>query len=58
MFGKSSNDTQENSKDAQKFANFQKKYTKPIETTDLTEKNQKLTAEKERLTNQLNASQK
>lgn len=56
MFGKSSNDTQENPKDAQKS-------TKPIETTeltnentklknektDLTEKNKNLTTEKERL---------
>ncbi|WRA57302.1 hypothetical protein KVL73_00280 [Helicobacter pylori] len=56
--GKSSNDTQENSKDALKFKNFHEKYTEPTETTDLTEKNQKLTAEKENLTNQLNASQK
>ncbi len=65
MFGKFSNDTQENPKDAQKFTNFQEKYTKPTETTELTDKNQKLTAEKENLTkdkenlnNQLNASQK
>ncbi|WP_120822721.1 M protein [Helicobacter pylori] len=56
--GKSSNDTQENSKDAQKSTSFQEKYTKPTETTELTDKNQKLTAEKENLTNQLNASQK
>ncbi|MFP6092752.1 hypothetical protein ACLGAJ_00300 [Helicobacter pylori] len=56
--GKSSNDTQENPKDALKFTNFQEKYTKPTETTELTDKNQKLTAEKERLTNQLIASQK
>lgn len=58
MFRKSSNDTQENPKDAQKFTNFQEKYTKPTETTELVETNQKLTAEKERLTNQLIASQK
>ncbi|MFP6133872.1 hypothetical protein ACLGAI_01185 [Helicobacter pylori] len=58
FFRKSSNDTQENSKDALKFTNFQEKYTKPTETTELTDKNQKLTAEKERLTNQLIASQK
>ncbi|WRE94322.1 hypothetical protein KVE37_00295 [Helicobacter pylori] len=49
LFGKSSNDTQENPKDAQKCANFQEKYTKPIETTELVEKNQNLTADKERL---------
>ncbi|WRD02042.1 M protein [Helicobacter pylori] len=48
--GKSSNDTQENPKDAQKFTSFQEKYTKPTETTELTDKNQKLTAEKENLT--------
>ncbi|MFP6147252.1 coiled-coil domain-containing protein [Helicobacter pylori] len=56
--GKSSNDIQENPKDALKFKNFHEKYTEPTETTDLTEKNQKLTAEKENLNNQLNASQK
>ncbi|MGL2912653.1 hypothetical protein ACQKBK_01430 [Helicobacter pylori] len=48
--GKSSNDTQENPKDAQKSTNFQEKYTKPTETTELVEKNQKLTADKENLT--------
>ncbi|GAA7354412.1 coiled-coil domain-containing protein [Helicobacter pylori] len=58
MFGKSSNDTQENPKDAQKSTSFQEKYTKPTETTELVEKNQKLTTEKENLNNQLNASQK
>lgn len=58
FFGKSSNDTQENPKDAQKSTKFQEKYTKPIEITDLTEKNQKLTADRENLTNQLIASQK
>ncbi len=58
MFGKSSNDTQENPKDALKFTNFHEKYTKPTETTELAEKNQNLTANKENLTNQLNASQK
>ncbi|MGL2783755.1 hypothetical protein ACQJ9G_01155 [Helicobacter pylori] len=72
MFGKSSNDTQENPKDALKFTNFHEKYTKPTETTELnskiaglsaekdelTDKNQKLTAEKENLNDQLNASQK
>ncbi|WP_000467219.1 hypothetical protein [Helicobacter pylori] len=63
MFGKSSNDTQENPKDAQKSTSFHEKCTKPTETTELnnkiaglskektelTEKNQKLTADKERL---------
>ncbi|MCQ2908795.1 hypothetical protein JT162_06230 [Helicobacter pylori] len=72
MFGKSSNDTQENPKDVLKFTNFHEKYTKPTETTELnskiaglsaekdelTDKNQKLTAEKENLNDQLNASQK
>ncbi|MDU9760222.1 hypothetical protein [Helicobacter pylori] len=72
MFGKSSNDTQENPKDALEFTNFHEKYTKPTEATELVETNQKLTAEKENLTkenaelktekdnltNQLNASQK
>ncbi|MGL2765424.1 hypothetical protein ACQJ80_04440 [Helicobacter pylori] len=57
-FGKSSNDTQENPKDAQKSTNFQEKYTKPTETTELVEKNQNLTADRENLTNQLNESQK
>ncbi|WRG56249.1 hypothetical protein FNE08_00280 [Helicobacter pylori] len=47
--GKSSNDTQENSKDALKSTSFQEKYTKPTETTELVEKNKALTAEKERL---------
>ncbi|OOC30602.1 hypothetical protein [Helicobacter pylori] len=56
--GKSSNDTQENPKDALEFTNFHEKYTKPTEATELVETNQKLTAEKERLTNQLIASQK
>ncbi|MGL2889443.1 M protein [Helicobacter pylori] len=50
MFRKSSNDTQENSKDALEFTNFHEKYTKPTEATELVETNQKLTAEKERLT--------
>ncbi len=57
LFGKFSNDTQENPKDAQKFTNFQEEYTKPTETTELvdknkalTETNQNLTAEKEKLT--------
>ncbi|WQR64840.1 M protein [Helicobacter pylori] len=50
MFRKSPNDTQENPKDAQKSTNFQEKYTKPTENTELVEKNQKLTAEKENLT--------
>ncbi|WP_097681000.1 hypothetical protein [Helicobacter pylori] len=58
MFGKSSNDSQENPKDAQKSTNFQEKHTKPTETTELVDKNQKLTAEKDNLNNQLNASQK
>ncbi len=58
MFGKFSNDTQENPKDAQKSTNFQEKHTKPTETTELVEKNKALTTEKENLTNQLNASQK
>ncbi|WRB89266.1 hypothetical protein KVC24_00325 [Helicobacter pylori] len=48
--GKSSNDTQENSKDALKFKNFHEKYTEPIETTELVEKNKALTTEKENLT--------
>ncbi|WP_121078900.1 M protein [Helicobacter pylori] len=48
--GKSSNDTQENPKDALEFTNFHEKYTKPTEATELVETNQKLTAEKERLT--------
>ncbi|WP_181225987.1 hypothetical protein [Helicobacter pylori] len=63
--GKSSNDTQENPKDALKFKNFHEKYTEPTETTELVEKNkalttekENLTKEKENLTNQLNASQK
>ncbi|WRC04006.1 hypothetical protein KVC56_00285 [Helicobacter pylori] len=51
--GKSSNDTQENPKDAQKFTNFQEKYTKPTETTELTEKNQRLTTEKTELNNKI-----
>ncbi|MGL2334205.1 hypothetical protein ACOWKQ_03255 [Helicobacter pylori] len=50
MFGKSSNDTQENPKDALEFTNFHEKYTKPTEATELVETNQKLTAEKEKLT--------
>ncbi|MGN8513737.1 hypothetical protein ACR9MP_05185 [Helicobacter pylori] len=58
MFGKSSNDTQENPKDAQKSTNFQEKHTKPTEITELVEENKALTTEKENLTNQLNASQK
>ncbi|WQT63895.1 hypothetical protein E5D93_00300 [Helicobacter pylori] len=58
MFGKFSNDTQENPKDALEFTNFHEKYTKPTEATELVETNQKLTAEKENLNNQLNASQK
>ncbi|WP_414736001.1 hypothetical protein [Helicobacter pylori] len=41
FFGKSSNDTQENPKDAQKSTNFQEKYTKPTETTELVEKKSK-----------------
>ncbi|RVY94785.1 PspA/IM30 family protein [Helicobacter pylori] len=56
--GKSSNDTQENLKDAQKSTNFQEEYTKPIETTELNSKIAGLSAEKENLTNQLIASQK
>ncbi|WQZ72501.1 hypothetical protein KVK55_00275 [Helicobacter pylori] len=48
--GKSSNDTQENPKDAQKSTSFQEKYTKPTETTELVEKNKALTTEKENLT--------
>ncbi|WQZ67579.1 hypothetical protein KVL93_00315 [Helicobacter pylori] len=50
FFGKFSNDTQENPKDALKSTSFQEKHTKPAETTELTDKNQKLTAEKENLT--------
>ncbi|WQZ86809.1 hypothetical protein KVK23_00300 [Helicobacter pylori] len=48
--GKSSNDTQENPKDALKFKNFHEKYTEPTETTELVEKNKALTTEKENLT--------
>ncbi|WP_080016969.1 M protein [Helicobacter pylori] len=51
--GKSSNDTQENSKDALKkeeaLKKFQEKHTKPTENTELVEKNKNLTTEKERL---------
>ncbi|MBH0292620.1 hypothetical protein [Helicobacter pylori] len=51
--GKSSNDTQENPKDALKkeeaLKKFQEKHTKPTENTELVEKNQNLTADKERL---------
>ncbi|MCQ2646695.1 hypothetical protein JT188_06695 [Helicobacter pylori] len=50
---KSSNDTQENPKDAQKSTSFQEKYTKPTETTELTEKNQRLTTEKTELNNKI-----
>ncbi|MCQ2788270.1 M protein [Helicobacter pylori] len=50
MFGKSSNDTQENPKDALKFKNFHEKYTEPTETTELVEKNKALTTDKENLT--------
>ncbi len=50
MFGKSPNDTQENSKDALKFKNFHEKYTEPTETTELVEKNKALTTEKDNLT--------
>ncbi|MGN8397671.1 M protein [Helicobacter pylori] len=57
MFGKSPNDTQENPKDAQKSTNFHEKCTKPTETTELVEKNQRLTKEKDNLNDQLNASQ-
>ncbi|NHB17968.1 M protein [Helicobacter pylori] len=53
MLGKSSNDTQENSKDALKSTNFQEKHTKPTETTELTEKNQRLTTEKTELNNKI-----
>ncbi|WP_240668118.1 hypothetical protein [Helicobacter pylori] len=48
--GKSSNDTQENPKDALKFKNFHEKYTEPTETTELVEKNKALTTEKDNLT--------
>ncbi|AFF19644.1 hypothetical protein [Helicobacter pylori] len=41
FFRKSSNDIQENPKDAQKSTNFQEKYTKPTETTELVEKKSK-----------------
>ncbi|MGL2358738.1 M protein [Helicobacter pylori] len=58
FFRKFSNDTQENSKDAQKSTSFQEKYTKPTETTELVEKNKNLTADKEKLNNQLITSQK
>ncbi|PUD56118.1 hypothetical protein C2R56_06070, partial [Helicobacter pylori] len=37
LFGKSSNDTQENPKDALEFTNFHEKYTKPTEATELVE---------------------
>ncbi|GAA7334868.1 hypothetical protein HpCK64_05360 [Helicobacter pylori] len=56
--GKSSDDTQENPKDALKFTNFHEKYTKPTEATELNSKIAGLSADKENLTNQLNASQK
>ncbi|GAA8395927.1 hypothetical protein Hpkin58_03320 [Helicobacter pylori] len=46
MFGKSSNDTQENPKDAQKS-------TKPIETTELTNENTKLKTEKTELNSKI-----
>lgn len=49
LFGKSSNDTQENPKDALKSTNFHEKHTKPTETTELVEENKALTTEKERL---------
>ncbi|QIC84815.1 hypothetical protein G3M69_00350 [Helicobacter pylori] len=48
--GKSSNDTQENPKDALKSTNFQEKHTKPTETTELNSKIAGLSAEKENLT--------
>ncbi|WQX90512.1 M protein [Helicobacter pylori] len=51
--GKSSNDTQENSKDALKFTNFNEKYTKPTETTELVEKNKNLATEKTELNNKI-----
>ncbi len=46
LFGKSSNDTQENPKDAQKS-------TKPIETTELTNENTKLKTEKTELNSKI-----
>ncbi len=54
--GKSSNDTQENPKDALKSTNFQEKYNKPTETTELVEKNKALTTEKENLTKDLSTA--
>ncbi|NHA94285.1 M protein [Helicobacter pylori] len=57
MFGKSSNDTQENPKDAQKSTSFQEKYTKPTETTELVEENKALTTEKENLTTALSKAE-
>ncbi|WP_029657597.1 M protein [Helicobacter pylori] len=48
FFRKSSNDTQENPKDAQKSTSFQE--TKPTETTELNSKIAGLSAEKENLT--------
>ncbi|PUD86666.1 M protein [Helicobacter pylori] len=58
MFGKSSNDTQENPRDAQKSTKFQDKYTKPTETTELNSKIAGLSAEKENLTKDKAESQK
>ncbi len=66
LFGKSSNDNQENSKDAQEKENLTKANTE-LKTekenltkanTELTEKNKTLTTDKDNLTNQFNASQK
>ncbi|MGL2822852.1 M protein [Helicobacter pylori] len=51
--GKSSNDTQENPKDAQKSTSFQEKYTKPTETTELTNENTKLKTEKTELNSKI-----
>ncbi|MGL2448117.1 M protein [Helicobacter pylori] len=55
--GKSSNDTQENPKDALEFTNFHEKYTKPTEATELVETNQKLTTDKENLTTALSKAE-
>ncbi|MGN8436997.1 M protein [Helicobacter pylori] len=51
--GKSSNDTQENPKDAQKSTNFHEKCTKPTETTELTNENTKLKTEKTELNSKI-----
>ncbi|WP_121104109.1 hypothetical protein [Helicobacter pylori] len=52
MFGKSSNDTQENPKDDQKFTNLKKEYNKPAENTELADQNKTLIETNQRLTNE------